>query len=96
MKVNHTKYNKLITPEMVTCIKEFLGNTGRDFFLEIYKDHGKLSICMTDGNVPYIIHFREGMQIRNQLRECGLVDHLGCCELDDIWEDVTLMAIGKK
>jgi len=77
---------------LIPELKKWLGSDGISFFRGILKEHGKLNVCIEDGNIPHSIHFREGMQIRNKLRELteyAWTDH----EYDDWWEEIVIRAI---
>lgn len=49
------------------------------------EEHGRIDAVYMEGRIPHPVHFREGMQIRNFMREqpeCkGWTDH----EYDDNW-----------
>jgi len=64
-KKNREDYIQLI-PEL----KEWLGEAGLMFFRNVKKEHGTLNACIKDdGNIPHPVHFREGMQVRNKVRD---------------------------
>lgn len=79
------KFRKLLTPqgtEHLRCIRDSYG------------DGYKLSVMIPTKTkkIPHHVHFREGIAIRNFLREvtdCAWTDY----EYDDNWERVTLEAI---
>ena len=82
--------------------KEFLGEDGINFFTEIYDEHGKLNVCLTDGDIPYPVHFRAGMQVRNWMRGQEEYKNLlekeqaGEEQFDDIWEGFVIDALELK
>jgi hypothetical protein len=54
---------------LISKIKAWLGEEGIDFFKKIKKEHGTLLAIWEENGIPHIVHFREGMDIRNKLRE---------------------------
>lgn len=76
--------------------KEWLGEDGIDFFTKLYEGHGKLSVvlCQTLDNgqrIPHVVHWREGMQVRNWMRENT---HIAEADLDDVWEAFVVQQLG--
>lgn len=82
-----------ITKEIVVKVHDWLGEKGRDFFREVKEEHGTLNAVLHDGNIPHPVHFREGMQVRNFLRQTGLCDDWSDHDLDDNWCEVVEKAI---
>lgn len=81
-----------ITDELVENIKKWLGVRGIEWFRDIKENYGKVNAVLTDGDIPHPVHFREGMQVRNKLRELtnySWTDH----EYDDNWVEVVERAI---
>jgi hypothetical protein len=72
-----------------------LGKDGVLFFREVYEKHGALNVCLeTDDSVPHPVYFREGMKVRNILRELtgnAFDDHW----YDGMWIPITMLAITK-
>ena len=55
---------------LVKSLIRFLGKKGLSFFRRVYKEYGRVDVVLQlDGDIPHPIHFREGMLIRNYLRE---------------------------
>jgi hypothetical protein len=74
-------------PELVSKMKTWLGDKGIAFFREIKKKHGTLLAVWMEGGIPHAVHFREGMQIRNKLRDFTQGSWT-CHEYDDNWTTV--------
>lgn len=72
-------YPKAILPK----VKEFLGQDGCKFFVEV---------MLADGDL-ISTHFREGMQVRNFLRSLPEFKDWGAHELDDSWMEIVVEAI---
>ncbi len=82
-------------------VAEFLGEDGIKFFTDLYDKHGMIPLVIpaepgtSPMMPPHMIHFREGMQIRNFLRrqpECADWDDI---ELDDNYLEVVCYAIDR-
>ena len=81
-----------ITEEIVQQIKEWLSASGVSFFREMQEKHGTVSPVLIECGIPHPVHFREGMQVRNKLRDItkySWTDH----EYDDLWTTVIEKAI---
>lgn len=81
-----------ITDELVAQVRDWLGQEGVDFFRKVKEDHGQINACWMEGGIPHPVHFREGMQVRNKLRELtgnAWTTH----EYDDNWVEVIERAI---
>ena len=78
--------------ELVAGIREWLGEDGIRFFRDLKSTHGRIDACWNEGGIPHIVHFREGMQVRNQLRELtnfSWTSH----EYDERWVSIIERAI---
>lgn len=78
--------------ELVEKVREWLGPEGIEHFRAIVRDHGEVDAVFMDGGFPHAVHFREGMRVRNKLRE--LTDHAWTAhEYDDRWVGIVEEAI---
>ena len=78
--------------ELILPIREWLGERGINHFRRIQEEHGCINAVWNEGGIPHCVHFREGMQIRNKLRELtnySWTDH----EYDDNWTAIVERAI---
>lgn len=65
---------------------------GIQFFREIYADYKALNVCLPGYSIPHPVHLREGMQVRNALRE--LTDYKYDAHwYDGMWIPLTIAAI---
>jgi len=82
-----------ITDSLVGAVTGFLRGEGLAFFRECQEKHGTVSPVLTEGKMPWPVHLREGMQVRNFMRkrpECeGWTDH----DFDNTWKQVVELAI---
>lgn len=76
--------------ELVKKLREWLKEDGIKFFLDIKKKYGRIDAIWMEGSIPHVVHFREGMQVRNFLREHVDWDSI---KLDDSWVDLVEEAI---
>lgn len=78
--------------DLAQKIRDWLGEPGIKFFRQVRDEHGTLNAVLTDGPIPHPVHFREGMQVRNKLRD--LTNNSWTAhEYDDRWEKIVLEAI---
>ena len=79
--------------ELVCAVREWLGKDGISFFHRVKKESGSVGGLINDGSgIPHPVHFREGMAVRNKLRELtaySWTDH----EYDNRWEGIVEKAI---
>jgi len=61
---------------------KWLRPQGIKYLKDIIKEHGNVLAVWMDGNIPHVVHFREGMQIRNWMREQPEFQ-----DFDDHWFD---------
>lgn len=81
-KKSRAEYMYLI-PEL----KKWLGVDGLKFFKRIHAEHGKVNAVWDEGGIPHAIHWREGMTIRNKLRD--LTNNTwSVYEYDNTWVDI--------
>lgn len=86
--------NKL-TQEEMTAFKKWLGDDGIRYFRHLKGLKGTvIPVLGSKKGMPWPVHFREGMQIRNWLREnTELGRKLYSIELDDCYAEILEEAI---
>lgn len=89
-----------VTPAMVESVRAWLGEDGIAFFRECQRDHGTVSPVLvtkleSGRNFPHMVHFREGMQVRNHMRTIPDCDGWDSNDLDDTWQAVVEQAIAE-
>ncbi len=83
---------KEISEELITYIMENMTVHGLMFFVGILDTYGTLN-AVIPGNPPHPVHFRDGMHVRNMMRQSGLCDDWTAHEFDDNWEEVIILVI---
>lgn len=69
---------------------EWLRPSGIKYLKGIKEKYGEIAACWNEGGIPHPVHFREGMQIRNWMRDQPeFADNLDCHWLDNNWEKFT-------
>lgn len=66
----------------------FLGWLGKDgirFFSNVKKKYGTVSAVWNRYGIPHSVHFNEGMQVRNWMREQDIFKNKNAHWLDDNW-----------
>lgn len=81
-KKSYDDYKDLI-PELA----QWLGDTGLYFFRELKEKYGNIDCCYIEGGMPHPVHFREGIKVRNKLRE--LTNNTWTVyEYDNTWAEI--------
>lgn len=74
---------------IVDKLKAWLGDAGIKHFREIKEKHGTVLASWMDGGIPHVVHFREGMMVRNKLREImNYADKYEDHWYDDNWAEL--------
>ena len=68
--------------DLVRKLKKWLKKDGIKYFRDIKAKYGRIDAVWMEGNLPHPVHFREGMQIRNFLRQHMNWDSI---KLDNQW-----------
>ena len=82
----------MITEELVIQIRDWLGTKGISFFKSLKATYGRVDAIWTECGIPHVVHFREGMQVRNKLRDLTNGAWTSY-EYDDNWIEVIERAI---
>lgn len=72
---------------LIPKLKTWLGEAGLLFFRNVKAEHGKVNAVWIDGGIPHCVHFREGMMIRNKLRDLTN-NEWSVYEYDNTWADI--------
>ena len=83
--------NKNISKVLLDKVEFWLKENGVKHFSDILEKHGKIDAVWMDGPIPHPVHFREGMQVRNFLR-----DQEECASWDDEDFDNNWVAVIEK
>ena len=90
---------KMTKEELLIKLKEWLTVHGIKQFKEYKEGHGTVSpvfsVSYSGGNVPYSVHFREGIQVRNFLRTQEYCKDWDCHKLDNEWANLIEECIGE-
>jgi len=84
---------------VVEQVRLWLGPSGVAHFRHIRDKHGggqKVCVVFNDQmwpSIPHVVHFREGMSVRNFLRRLPETYGWTDIQLDDRWEAIVLEAI---
>lgn len=75
-----------IPPDLVKQTRKWLDTKGLEFFRNLKEEYGHVSPCLNACGVPWPVHFREGMNVRNFMRKTGLCDDSWTAhDYDDSW-----------
>lgn len=82
-------------------LREWLGPEGSVFFSGLMQEHGTLIAVLRiplDGGrwLPWPVHLREGMKVRNWLRGQPETKDWDAHKLDDEWANIVQKALGLK
>lgn len=78
---------------LASRLERWLGQRGADFFSGLKRDHGRINVVIS-GKPPHAVHFREGMQVRNWLREQPECRAWDAHMLDKMWVPLVERALG--
>ncbi len=81
------KKSKSEYSHLIPDLKKWLGLNGLTFFKGLKEQYGKVNAVWNEGGIPHCVHFREGMQVRNKLRELTNGDW-SCNEYDNTWAEI--------
>lgn len=72
-----------------------LGYDALTWFQSLYDQFGNEfdTACLDTGGIPHPVHFREGMTIRNMLRDSGLFPKWDSHDFDNNWGAVVKAAL---
>lgn len=92
--INYRKRNlHLINKNIIEDTKQWLGVDGLSFFMDCYEKYGTVSPTIPHDLYPHSVHFNEGMQVRNFLRQRSDVSEWNCHTFDNMWEVVILLTL---
>jgi len=74
-----------ISPVLVEMTRIWLGKDGLDFFKEMKEKYGRYDAVFSEGKLPHPVHFREGMQVRNHMRNSSFCEDWSDHDFDDSW-----------
>ena len=84
---------EIIPKELIGKLRDFLGKGGLDFFQNCRSRYGTISPVYMDGGIPHPVHFREGMTVRNFMRESGLCSGWTAEDFDAKWSEAVELAL---
>lgn len=85
---------KHIHPKLIKYVQTHMEAHMGFYFRGLFEVMGSLNVTFRLGGMPHPVHFREGMQIRNFMRQSGYCTGWNDCDYDLYWERVVLLAIG--
>ena len=89
----------VFSESLLTATRDWLGTEGTKFFTDLYKEYGELHVVLTlvGGSgppiVPWSVHFKEGMQVRNFMRSREECSEMDAHSLDDQWGPLIMQAL---
>lgn len=89
---------RAIDPALPERMAEWLGKDGIEFFYHCLVLYGNISPVYSGGvaggvKIPHAVHFQEGMQVRNFMRDTKLCLGWSAIDYDDRWEEVVHEAL---
>ena len=82
------KQDYMLSSESMAKLQMWLGVDGIRFFKELKEKYGKVDAVYMDGSIPHLVHFREGMSVRNFLRTLDECENWDAHKLDDSWVEI--------
>lgn len=77
-----------ITEEILKDVRKWLGKDGKEFFEWCLSEHGGITPVYIEDGIPHLVHFREGMVVRNHMRQSGLCNDWTAHDFDNNWARV--------
>lgn len=86
---------KMMEKQVIDKFKLWLGPKGIHFFRTLHKTSGTVSpVLRTNGPIPgHVVHFREGMQVRNWMRDQEEFKDYNAHDFDNHWMELVEEAI---
>ncbi len=85
-RVSVVKMADLVTPEIVTAVRDFLGEGGVKLFRSWHETYGTWSPDL-EGEHPHPVRMREGRQVRDYIQQLTK-NSFGPQDYDEVWEAV--------
>lgn len=82
--------------DLIDRVRAWLGPKGVKFFRDLQQPDGSLLNHWMESGIPHILHFREGMQVRNFLRKQPECENWSDHDFDNRWEQIIIKAIQEK
>ena len=80
--------------KLIPALSKWLYDYGLDvFFKRCLKDYKTISPVFRDRGIPHPVHFREGMSVRNFLRESKMCPGWDDNDYDENWSKLVLISI---
>jgi len=83
-----------ISDSLADYIMSKMSMQGLMFFIGVYDTYGTLNAVLP-GRIPHPVHLREGMAIRNLMRDSKLCEDWDAHDFDDSWEAAILAVFAK-
>jgi len=84
---------KELPEELLTKLRKWLTPNGIRFFKELKEKYGTILAVYMEGSIPHPVHLREGMQIRNWMREQAEFKDFTAHDYDNFWSYLIERAI---
>ena len=78
-------------------LSDWLGSKGRIFFQNIIDKYGHLNVVLPGKGVPHPVHMREGMSVRNAMRDIHTAighPHESAHWYDNQWQSAVKQCLG--
>ena len=85
-----------IPMSLLLKVKHWLKAGGVKHFQNIVKEHDRIDAVWMEGSIPHPVHFREGMQVRNFLRDQKECNSWNQDDLDNNWVTVIKKILDKE
>ena len=84
------------SPQIIDFMILKLGEAGISHFERYYNEYGTVNPCIPadiEGGMPHLVHFCEGMSVRNMLRGSKLTKGWSSHDYDNRWAIIVLEAL---
>jgi len=91
--IKKDKEVEILPKGLIKKLKDYLGKDGRDFFQGCKSRYGTVSPVYMSGGIPHVVHYREGMSVRNFMRRSGFCSDWTNEDFDNKWTKAVELAL---
>lgn len=87
---------RIVPVTLLAKVRYWLKDNGVKYFSDILEKHLRIDAVWSEGSIPHIVHFQEGIQVRNFLRDQSECDSWDDHNFDNQWITVIKTILDKE